>query len=269
MDSQVRKTKCRQEQDLTPQGPFCAKGCELSEDSDAPPVGQRAWLCWGPAASCTCVGISEPGSRHAAIHPRAQPLGGGGARSAWCGHSSPEVDSENTTQQKTVPFFFFWPLSYSQAGGSQGLSQLKLAFQEQSCLWGQWEGDGRSADQPWGFSRSHLDAAPAAEGSPGRGPGSRLQSPARLRAVRLLDCRAPVFLTCPTVWRYLCTLPENISCDRLDSYLPTFACFPGGSAGKESACSAADLGAIPGLGRFPWRWEWLSSPMFLPGESHR
>ena len=31
MDSQVRKTKCRQEQDLTPQGAFCAKGCELSE----------------------------------------------------------------------------------------------------------------------------------------------------------------------------------------------------------------------------------------------
>ena len=27
--------------------------------------------------------------------------------------------------------------------------------------------------------------------------------------------------------------------------------FPGGSAGKESACSAADLGLIPGLGRSP------------------
>ena len=26
---------------------------------------------------------------------------------------------------------------------------------------------------------------------------------------------------------------------------------PGGSAGKESACSAGDLGLIPGLGRFP------------------
>ena len=29
--------------------------------------------------------------------------------------------------------------------------------------------------------------------------------------------------------------------------------FPGGSAGKESARNAADLGLIPGLGRFPWR----------------
>ena len=27
--------------------------------------------------------------------------------------------------------------------------------------------------------------------------------------------------------------------------------FPGGSAGKESACSAGDLGSIPGLGRYP------------------
>ena len=27
--------------------------------------------------------------------------------------------------------------------------------------------------------------------------------------------------------------------------------FPGGSAGKESACNARDLGSIPELGRFP------------------
>ena len=27
--------------------------------------------------------------------------------------------------------------------------------------------------------------------------------------------------------------------------------FPGGSAGKESACSVGDLGSIPGLGRSP------------------
>ena len=27
--------------------------------------------------------------------------------------------------------------------------------------------------------------------------------------------------------------------------------FPGGSTGKESACSAGDLGLIPGLGRSP------------------
>ena len=27
--------------------------------------------------------------------------------------------------------------------------------------------------------------------------------------------------------------------------------FPGGSAGKESACNAGDLGLVPGLGRSP------------------
>ena len=27
--------------------------------------------------------------------------------------------------------------------------------------------------------------------------------------------------------------------------------FPGGSAGKESACKAGDLGSIPGFGRYP------------------
>ena len=27
--------------------------------------------------------------------------------------------------------------------------------------------------------------------------------------------------------------------------------FPGGSGGKDPACSAGDLGSVPGLGRFP------------------
>ena len=37
--------------------------------------------------------------------------------------------------------------------------------------------------------------------------------------------------------------------DRLPT--PVFLDFPGGSAGKESACNAGDLGSIPGLGRSP------------------
>ena len=37
--------------------------------------------------------------------------------------------------------------------------------------------------------------------------------------------------------------------DRLTT--PAFVGFPGASAGKESACSAGDLGSIPGLGRSP------------------
>ena len=31
--------------------------------------------------------------------------------------------------------------------------------------------------------------------------------------------------------------------------MPEFLSFPGGSAGKESACNVGDLGSIPGLGR--------------------
>jgi len=37
--------------------------------------------------------------------------------------------------------------------------------------------------------------------------------------------------------------------------------FPGGSGGKESACSAGDPGSVPGLGRPP-------TPAFLSGEFH-
>ena len=38
--------------------------------------------------------------------------------------------------------------------------------------------------------------------------------------------------------------------------------FPGGSAGKESACNLGDLGSIPGLERSPWRRERLPTPVF-------
>ena len=57
-------------------------------------------------------------------------------------------------------------------------------------------------------------------------------------------------------WREEPTLPT-----------PVFLGFPCGSAGKESACNAGDLGSIPGLvqslekGRLP-------TPVFWPGEFH-
>ena len=44
--------------------------------------------------------------------------------------------------------------------------------------------------------------------------------------------------------------------------------FPGGSAGKESACNVEDLGSVPGLGKFPWRRERVSTPVFWPREFH-
>ena len=44
--------------------------------------------------------------------------------------------------------------------------------------------------------------------------------------------------------------------------------FPGGSGGKASVYNEGDLGSIPGLGRFPWRRKWQSTPVLLPGKSH-
>ena len=43
---------------------------------------------------------------------------------------------------------------------------------------------------------------------------------------------------------------------------------PGGSDSKESACNAGHVSSIPGLGRFPWRREWLPTPVCWPGEFH-
>ena len=56
-----------------------------------------------------------------------------------------------------------------------------------------------------------------------------------------LQCRRPQFNS----WvRKMCWRR-----DRLPT--PVFSGFPCGSAGKESACNAGDLGLIPGLGRSP------------------
>ena len=45
--------------------------------------------------------------------------------------------------------------------------------------------------------------------------------------------------------------------------------FPGGSAGKEPSCDAGDLGLSPGLGRSPGEGNGISTPVLLPGKSHR
>ena len=42
----------------------------------------------------------------------------------------------------------------------------------------------------------------------------------------------------------------------------------GGSDSQESACNAGDLGLIPGLGRFPSRRAWQSTPVFLRENPH-
>ena len=44
--------------------------------------------------------------------------------------------------------------------------------------------------------------------------------------------------------------------------------FPCGSAGKESACGAGDLGSISGLGRSPGEGKGYPLQVFWPGEFH-
>ena len=47
-----------------------------------------------------------------------------------------------------------------------------------------------------------------------------------------------------------------------------FPGFPGGSDGKESACNAGNPDWIPGWVRSPGEGNGLTTPVFLPGESH-
>ena len=49
---------------------------------------------------------------------------------------------------------------------------------------------------------------------------------------------------------------------------PVFLGFPCGSAGKEFACSAGDLGLIPGLGRSPGEGKGYPTSVFWAGELH-
>ena len=48
--------------------------------------------------------------------------------------------------------------------------------------------------------------------------------------------------------------------------------FPGGASGEEPACqcrSCQRRGFDPWVGKIPWRRKWQSTPVFLPGKSHR
>ena len=56
-------------------------------------------------------------------------------------------------------------------------------------------------------------------------------------------------LQCKRSWFYSWGGKIHWRWDRLPT--PVFLGFPGGSAGKESVCTAGDLGLIPGLGKYP------------------
>ena len=54
----------------------------------------------------------------------------------------------------------------------------------------------------------------------------------------------------------------------MDSLFLLINDFPGGSVGKESACTAGDVGSFLMGRRGPWRRKRQPTSVFLPGESH-
>ena len=50
--------------------------------------------------------------------------------------------------------------------------------------------------------------------------------------------------------------------------LISFMGFPGGSDGKDSACSVGDQSSSPGLEKISWMRKWQPFSVFLPGKSH-
>ena len=61
------------------------------------------------------------------------------------------------------------------------------------------------------------------------------------------------------------TLMKNTGLKNLPTSSEGFPCI---SVGKESACSARDLGLIPGSGKIPWRKKWQPPPVYLLVKSH-
>ena len=69
---------------------------------------------------------------------------------------------------------------------------------------------------------------------------------------------------CMCFQRDVCLIwPQNLVYRKRVVFL---VCIPGDSDGEESACSARELGSVPGLGRSPWRRAWPPTTVFLPGE---
>ena len=60
-------------------------------------------------------------------------------------------------------------------------------------------------------------------------------------------------INCDNFWLFLflVTLIDLRSTGQVYFRIPLYLCFPGGASGKESACSAGDLGSIPELWRSP------------------
>ena len=62
-----------------------------------------------------------------------------------------------------------------------------------------------------------------------------------------------------------------LSCPVYFNISPFFSLWPGGTRGKEPTCQCRRHKSHrfhPWVRKIPWRWKWLPTPVFLPGESH-
>ena len=68
----------------------------------------------------------------------------------------------------------------------------------------------------------------------------------------------------PRVWRQASArVWKKVTCSIRNSIRKVSISLTCGSDGKEFACNAEDPGSIPGSGTFPWRKEWLPTPVFF------
>ena len=59
--------------------------------------------------------------------------------------------------------------------------------------------------------------------------------------------------------------------DSCENFMPDYVKdrdFPSGASGKDATCHFRRLGFNPWVGKIPWRKEWQTSPVFLPGQFH-
>ena len=72
--------------------------------------------------------------------------------------------------------------------------------------------------------------------------------PSIFPSIRVFSNKLALPIRWPEYWSFSFSISPSNEYSRLISYRVDF---PGGSAGKDSACNAGDLGLIPGLGRSP------------------
>ena len=141
-----------------------------------------------------------------------------------------------------------------------GASQVALVVKNQPAT----PGDARDKGSVPGLGRF-----------PGGGHGNPLQyscleNPTDKGAWRTTVHRVAKSLT---QLKWLSTHTESVeTLEDSDILWILCSCAPGDAIGKEPACSAGDImrcGFHPWVWKNPWRKAWLSTPVFLPGESHR